>query len=325
MKQKVYITRRIPEIGIDMLKQKFQVKIFFENRRVDKTLFIREIEDCSAMISLLSDKIDEEVLDAAGNLKVVANYAAGYNNIDIQAAKSRRVMVTNTPGVLTNATGEIAFALLITLTRKIIEADQFTRRGKFIGWDPLLFLGDELNGKTIGIIGMGRIGRDMAFKCRAFGMNVIYYNRKPVDESIERELKASYVGFEELIENSDVISIHTPLTDQTYHMLEEKAFSIMKKGVYIINTSRGEVIDEKVLVNELKSGKVKGAGFDVYEFEPEITKDLLTMSNVVLLPHIGSATIETRNKMSEMVAENVIAALEGRIPENLVPELRGFF
>ncbi|MBW1898148.1 MAG: D-glycerate dehydrogenase [Deltaproteobacteria bacterium] len=325
MKQKVYITRRIPEIGIDLLKEKFEVKIFFENRRVDKTLLIREIEDCNAMISLLSDKIDEEVLDAAGNLKIVANYAVGYNNIDIQAAKSRKIMVTNTPGVLTNATGEIAFALLITLTRKIIEADRFTRRGKFIGWDPLLYLGDELNAKTIGIIGMGRIGRDMALKCRAFGMNVIYYNRKPVDKNIEKELQAAYVNFEELLENSDVISVHTPLADETFHMLEEKAFGRMKKGVYIINTSRGEVIDEKVLVHELKSGKVKGAGFDVYEFEPEITRDLLTMNNVVLLPHIGSATIETRNKMSEMAAENVIAALEGRRPENLVPELNGLF
>jgi len=325
MKHKVYITRRIPEIGIDMLKRKFEVKIFFENRRVDKTLLIREIEDCSAMISLLSDKIDEEVLNAAKNIKVIANYAAGYNNIDIRAAKIRKVMVTNTPGVLTNATGEIAFAMLIALTRKIIEADRFTRRGKFIGWDPLLFLGDELKGKTIGIIGMGRIGRDMAFKCRAFGMNILYYNRKPVDADSEKELKAAYVGFEELIEKSDAISVHTPLTDETYHMLAEKAFSKMKKGVYIINTSRGEIVDERILVEALKSGKVKGAGLDVYEFEPEVTKDLLNMSNVVLLPHIGSATIETRNKMSEMVAENVIAALEGRIPENLVPELRGLF
>ncbi len=325
MRPKVYITRRIPEIGIDMLKKKFEVKIYFENRRVDKALLIREIEDCNAMISLLSDKIDEDVFNAAGNLKIVANYAVGYNNIDIQAAKARKIMVTNTPGVLTNATGEIAFALLITLTRKIVEADRFVRRGKFIGWDPLLYLGDELNGKTLGIIGMGRIGRDMAFKCRAFGMNVIYYNREPVEEPVEKELQAAYVNFEELLENSDVISVHTPLTEETFHMLEEKAFNKMKNGVYIINTSRGEVIDEKVLVHALQSGKVKGAGFDVYEFEPEITKDLLTMNNVVLLPHIGSATIETRNKMSEMVAENIIAALEGRRPENLVPELSGLF
>ncbi|MFO7559419.1 MAG: D-glycerate dehydrogenase [Desulfobacterales bacterium] len=325
MRPKVYITRRIPEIGIDMLKKKFEVKIYFENRRVDKALLIREIEDCNAMISLLSDKIDEEVLNAAGNLKIIANYAVGYNNIDIQAAKARKIMVSNTPRVLTNATGEIAFALLITLTRKIVEADRFVRRGKFIGWDPMLYLGDELRGKTLGIIGMGRIGRDMALKCRAFGMNVIYYNREPVDERIEKELQAAYVNFEKLLENSDVISIHTPLTEETFHMLEEKAFKKMKNGVYIINTSRGEVIDEKVLVHALQSGKVKGAGFDVYEFEPEITKDLLTMNNVVLLPHIGSATIETRSKMSEMVAENIIAAFEGRRPENLVPELSGLF
>jgi glyoxylate reductase len=226
---------------------------------------------------------------------------------------------------LTRATAEIAFALLITLTRRIIPSDRFSREGKFKGWEPLLFLGDELNEKTMGIIGMGRIGQDMASLCRAFGMNIIYHNRNRLNREIESSFDARYVPLDELLGTADMISLHTPLTDQTRHLIDEHAFLQMKKGTYLINTSRGEIIKESALIAALKSGKINGAGLDVYEFEPDFSHELVSMDNVVLLPHIGSATHETRTRMSEMVAENVIAALKGRRPPNLVPELDDVF
>lgn len=325
MKKKVYFTRRIPETGIKMLQGKYEVEVFPGPGNAERDTLVRKIQGCDAVVTLLSDKIDEELLRKAANLKVIANYAVGYNNIDIHAARQHKILVTNTPGVLTNATGEIAFALMITLTRRIVEADRFTRNGEFIGWDPLLFLGDELKGKTVGILGMGRIGQDMAYKCQAFGMRVIYHSRKPVSGEIEQKLNAAYCSLDQLLEQSDVISVHTPLNNGTYHILGRESFRKMKNGVYLINTSRGEVIDEEALVEYLKSGKVKGAGLDVYEYEPKITKELFPLSNVVLLPHIGSATIETRNKMSELVAGNVIAGLEGERPENLIPEMADLF
>jgi len=325
MEKRVYITRQIPEIGIVLLKQRYQVEIYPENKPIDKDLLIMKIRDCDALVSLLSDRIDETVLSSAHNLKIVANYAVGYDNIDIAAAKSQKIMVTNTPGVLTNATAEIAFSLLIVLTRRIIEADRLTREGKFHGWDPMLLLGDELKGKTLGIIGLGRIGQDMSLKCKAFGMKILYYSRRPVDHRTEKRLSATYLSLNKLLQRSDVVSIHTPLTDETYHLMNRETFGLMKTGSYLINTSRGEVVDEKALVEALKAGKIKGAGLDVYEFEPEVAHELLTMRNVVLLPHIGSATKETRNRMSEMVARNVIAALEGEKPKNLVTELEDTF
>jgi len=319
MKKKVYITRQIPESGVDLLKGKYRVEIFPENRPMPGDLLLQKVEDCDALVCLISDSIDEKIIASAKKLKIVANFAVGYNNIDIAAAKKYGIMATNTPGVLTNATAEIAFAMLIVLTRKIMEADRFTRTGRFSGWDPLLLLGDELRGKTLGIIGMGRIGQEMAMKCKAFGMNLVYHNRRPVDQKTEKRLSASYASLNKLLHLSDAISIHTPLNHETYHLVNEQTFEEMKTGTYLINTSRGEVMDEKALVHALKAGKIKGAGLDVYEFEPEISRELMGMSNVVLLPHIGSATKETRSRMSEMVAKNVIAALEGKVPDNLIP------
>jgi glyoxylate reductase len=325
MKSKVYCTRKIPQAGIDMLKREFEMLIHEGHMPVSQEVLLKHIADCDALICLLNDSIDKVVQSVGSKLKVIANYAVGYNNIDIEYARVRKIMVTNTPGVLTRATAEIAFALLITLTRKIIPADRFSREGKFKGWEPLLFLGDELNKKTMGIIGMGRIGQDMASLCRAFGMNIIYHNRNRLNDKIESSLDARYVTLDELIGTADMISVHTPLTDQTRHLIDEAALSQMKEGAYLINTSRGEIVKESALIEALKSGKIKGAGLDVYESEPEFSHELAAMDNVVLLPHIGSATHETRTKMSEMVAENVIAALKGRRPPNLVPELEDVF
>lgn len=319
---KVFITRKIPKAGISLLENQFEIKIFDRNRPVPPQILQEEAEEADAILSLLSDKIDDSIFSTAKKLKIVANYAVGYNNIDIEAARKYKIPVTHTPGVLTNATAEISFALMIALTRKILASDAFTRKGEFIGWDPLLFLGDELKGKTIGIVGMGRIGLDMARKCRAFDMEIIYHNRKRVNRKIEEGINATYKSFEELLHRSDIISIHTPLNENTRHLFNKESFRQMKKGVYIINTARGEVIEEKALTDALLSGKVKGAGLDVYEFEPRITEELFSMENVILLPHIGSATIETRDNMAIMAAENIIAVLNGQKPLNLVPELK---
>ena len=237
MRKTVVVTQNIPEIGLNLLREKFDVTIF-EKAELSKEAFQKFTAECHGLVSLLSDPVDESILANAPSLKIVANYAVGYNNIDIAAAKKYGIWVTHTPGVLTRATAEIAFALMIGLTRRIIPADRYTREGNFVGWQPLLFLGDELQGKTLGIVGMGRIGQDMAAKAKAFGMQVVYHNRHWLDKDIEKRLGAVYLDFEQLLTQSDIISIHTPLTDETRHMFDRKAFGKMKKGAYLINTAR---------------------------------------------------------------------------------------
>jgi glyoxylate reductase len=321
MKPSVFITRILPEPGLRLLRGRFDLTIFGKPAPIDRETLKQGVRESDALICLLSDRIDAEIMDHGSRLKIVANYAVGYNNIDIEAARERNIMVTNTPGVLTNATAELAFALIITLTRRILAADRLTRQGEFIGWDPLLFLGDELAGKTLGIVGLGRIGRSLAEKSRAFGMSVIYYNRRPLDRETEARLSAVYCPFEELLTRADVISIHAPLTNETRGLFNRASFKKIKPGAYLINTARGEIIDEAALAEALVSGRLKGAGLDVYEREPAITEALMKLDNVVLLPHIGSATVETRSNMAVLAVENVIAALEGRKPRNLVPEM----
>lgn len=321
MTQSVYITRKIPEAGIELLQKHYDVSVYEGSRPIDRSGLEKAFSQSDAVICLLSDTIDADLLDRAERLKIIANYAVGYNNIDVSAALARGIMVTHTPGVLTNATAELAFALIIALTRKIISADRFTRDGRFVGWDPLLLLGDELWGKTLGIIGMGRIGRNLAAKCLAFGMSVIYYNRTPLDTETEIELSAEYRTLDDLLTSADVISIHAPLTDQTHRLLDRRALAKIKPETYIINTARGEIIDEQVLAEALAAGRLKGAGLDVYENEPDVHPDLLDLENVILLPHIGSATVRAREGMAVMCAKNIISALEGNTPENLVPEM----
>ncbi|MFP4349227.1 MAG: 2-hydroxyacid dehydrogenase [Desulfococcaceae bacterium] len=324
-KPKVLITHPVPRIGIELLKERFSVTVL-ESKYPLEPAFLREkIRGYEGLITLLMDRVDEPLLAAAEHLKVVANHAVGYENIDVDAVKRHRVMATNTPGVLTHATAEIAFALLICLTRRILEADRYTREGRFTVWDPLLLRGDELYGKHIGIIGMGRIGFEMARRCRAFGMNILYYNRNRAAEEKEKAVKAVYCGFNELLERAHVVSLHVPSTSETRHLIDSTAFDRMRDGVYLINTARGEIVDEAALIKALKRGKVKGAGLDVYEFEPEISPGLFEMEKVVLLPHIGSATMEARDRMSETAARNMIAALEGKRPPNLIPELADMF
>ncbi|HCF38397.1 MAG TPA: D-glycerate dehydrogenase, partial [Thermosipho africanus] len=281
-----------------------------------KQEMMERLKDADAVVTQLRDPVDKEFIDAGKKLKIIANYAVGFNNIDVEYAKQKGIYVTNTPDVLTEATADIAWALILAVARKIIPADKFTREGKFEGWKPNLFLGYEIYGKTLGIIGMGRIGKAVARRAMGFGMKIIYHNRKRVED--DYKYNAKYVDLETLLKESDYISINAPLTNETYHLLNKERLSLLKKNAILVNTARGPIVDEKALYELLKDGKIAGAGFDVYENEPEITKGLEKLDNVVLLPHIGSATYETREKMSIMVAENIIDALEGKIPRNLV-------
>jgi len=315
---KVFVTYKIPEDGLKLLKEKYELDVYEGEEFLTKEEMLKRVKDADAVITQLRDPVDKEFIDAGKKLKIIANYAVGYNNINVEYAKSKGIYVTNTPGVLTEATADIAWALILAVARKIISADRFVREGKFKGWKPKLFLGYEIHGKTLGIIGMGRIGQAVARRALGFGMKIIYHNRKRLPEEVEKKYSASYVDLETLLKNSDFISINVPLTDETYHLLDEKRLNLLKSNAILVNTARGPVVDEKALYKLLKEGKIAGAGFDVYENEPFLTPGLEKLENVVLLPHIGSATFETRSKMSIMVAENVIDALEGRKPKNLV-------
>ena len=311
--EKIFVTYKIPEIGLKLLS-KFNVEVNEEDRTLSKEEIIERARDATALVTLLSDNIDAEIINALPRLKIIANYAVGFNNIDIEAAKAKGVIVTNTPDILTDATADLAMALLLAAARRIVEADKFVRKGLFEGWKPELFLGIELNGKTLGIIGLGRIGKAVAKRAQAFGMKVIYHNRRPLTSEEEKNLDVEYRSLEQLLKESDFVSLHVPLTSETYHLLSRNKLKLMKPSAVLINTSRGAVVDEEALIEFLQQGKIAAAGLDVYENEPEVPYALKELDNVVLLPHIGSATVETRNNMAVLVAKNVLAVLEGKKP-----------
>jgi glyoxylate reductase len=320
---KVFVTRKILEEGLNMLRERYDVEVSDYDGVIPREMLLEKVKGVDALLSLLTDKIDAEVMDAAGpNLKIIANYAVGYNNIDVEEATKRGIMVTNTPGVLTETTADFAWTLLMAIARRIVEADKFVREGKFRGWEPMLLLGTDVFGATLGIVGFGRIGQAMARRALGFNMRVLYYDNSKVDEQLEKELKATFVDLPTLLKESDFVTLHVPLTKQTHHLIGEKELKMMKKDAYLINTARGPVVDEKALVKALKEGWIKGAALDVFENEPEIEPKLLKLDNVVLAPHIASASYATRSKMSVMVAENIIKALNGEVPPNLVnPEV----
>ncbi|WP_041076041.1 glyoxylate reductase [Thermotoga caldifontis] len=320
---KVFVTRQILPEGLNMLKEKFDVEVSDYDGVIPRDVLLKKVRGVDALLCLLTDNIDAEVMDAAGpNLKIIANYAVGYNNIDVEAATKRGIMVTNTPGVLTETTADFAWALLMAIARRVVEADKFVRAGKFRGWEPMLLLGNDVYGATLGVVGFGRIGQAVARRALGFNMRVLYYDSKRVPEEIEKELKATFVDLPTLLKESDFVTLHVPLTKETYHLIGEKELKMMKKEAYLINTARGPVVDEKALVKALKEGWIKGAALDVFENEPEIEPELLTLDNVVLAPHIASGSYATRSKMSIMVAENIIKALNGEVPPNLVnPEV----
>jgi len=318
---KVFVTRKIPQPGIDLLKKEFSIDINPYDRVLTKEEIIEGIKGKEGLLCLLTDPIDKDVINAEPKLKMITNYAVGYNNIDVKAATERGIPVSNTPDVLTDTTAEMAWALLFSVSRRTVEGDRFTRAGKFNGWAPLLMLGQDVSHKTLGVIGAGRIGTAFALKSKGFNMKVLYFDAKK-NETLENELGAKKVDLSTLLKESDYISLHVPLVDATHHMIGEKELHMMKKSAILINTSRGPVIDEKALIKALTEKWIFGAGLDVYEHEPEIPKELLKLDNVVLQPHSASATTETRTKMAIMAAENMIAGLKGKIPSNCVnPEV----
>lgn len=313
MRQTVVLTARLPSVAEEMLSQEFDVIVADDGTGRSEDELIDLVQDADGLICLLSDPVTRRVLESNPNLRIVANYAVGVNNIDLEAARELGIAVTNTPEVLTDATADIAIALLLTVTRRVIEGDRMVRRGEFTGWAPELLLGDSIAGKTLGIVGMGRIGFATAMRARVFGMNIIYAGRRAHGDADEM-LDARLVPFDELLADSDVISLHAPLTAETRHMFDAQAIARMKRGAYIINTARGPIVDEAALADALANGKLGGAGLDVYEFEPSVTEKLLALDNVVLLPHLGSATRETRDEMARMVASDVAAVLRGGAP-----------
>ncbi len=319
-KPKVFVTQNIPQAGLDLLMKECEVFVNTEDRVLSKGEIIERLKGMDGMVCLLTDAIDGEIMDAEPNLKVISNYAVGFNNIDVEAATERGIPVTNTPGVLTETTADFAWALLMAIARRVVEADKFTREGKFKGWRPQLLLGSDVYGKTIGIVGMGRIGQAMARRARGFDMNILYYDEYRPDPEVEKELGLTYVPFDELLQKADYVSIHVPLMESTHHLIGERELKLMKKTAYLINSARGPIVDEKALVKALQEKEIAGAGLDVFEDEPELAPGLAELDNVVLAPHIASATIETRSKMATMAAEGCLSVLKGERPVNLVNE-----
>ncbi len=311
---RIYLTRKIPEAGLKLLRPHCQMEIFSEDHPIPRELLLEKVREVEGLLCLLSDPIDREVIDAAPRLRVISNYAVGYNNIDVEYATRKGIVVTNTPGVLTDATADLTWALLLAVARRIVEGDSMMRQGQFRGWSPMLLLGQEVKGKTLGIVGAGRIGTAVAERSRGWNMNILYYDRGE-NRYLEQELNARRMELEELLEQSDFVSLHVPLTAETHHLIDEQALRRMKRSAYLINTARGAVVDEAVLVRALREGWIAGAALDVYEHEPELTPGLSELSNVVLAPHIGSATIDTRNKMAEIAARNLLDGLNGKRPQ----------
>jgi glyoxylate reductase len=273
-----------------------------------------EMQQAAALISVLTTRVDGDLLDRAPHLQIVANAVAGHDNVDLAACGARGVVVTNTPGVLTDATADVALGLILSTVRRFPGAEASLRAGEFDGWRFWNYIGGDLRDATLGIFGFGRIGQAVAKRAGAFGMHVIYTNRSPIAHEIERELHARRVSFEELLENSDVLSLHAPLTAETHHLLDAVALRRMKRGSYLINTARGALVDEDALVGALRDGHLAGAGLDVYEREPMVHPGLLELPGVSLLPHVGSATVRTRTRMAELAAQNVRAVLSGEPP-----------
>lgn len=320
---KIYITRKIPDNGIKKLQDAgHEVVVNPEDRVLEKSELIAELTNGSydAVLSLLTDTIDEEVLDAAGKqCKVFANYAVGYDNINVPAANERGIIVTNTPGVLTNTVAEHTVALLLSISHRIVEADAFTRAGKYVGWEPELLLGNDLSGKTIGIVGLGRIGARVAYHLRwGFDMSVCYYDIAQNTKFEEKIGARFYSDLADMLPVVDYISIHVPLLESTKHLIGAAEFKLMKESAYLVNTSRGPVINENELVAALKSQEIRGAAIDVFEEEPELAPGLRDLANVIITPHIASGTVETRGKMAEMAAENIIKVLAGEEAPQIV-------
>ena len=317
---KVFVSRAIPPAGLQVLEAETGLEIEYNRRDegLSKADLIKRTGQAEGLLCLLTDTIDAEVLAGCPNLKVVSNMAVGYNNIDVGEATRRGILVTNTPGVLTETTADLTWALLLAVARRIGEGERMVRAGEWHGWGPLQVLGGEVNGKTLGLIGMGRIGQAVARRATGFNMKIIYYNRSKLDPALESELKATAVELDELIGSSDFVSVHAPYTKETHHLIDGEKLARMRPTAYLINTARGPMVEEAALVAALKNNRIAGAALDVYEQEPLLYPGLRELDNVVLAPHLGSATHQTRGEMSRLAATNLVMALRGERPLHLV-------
>lgn len=315
--EKVYIAGAIPEVGLNLLKEHFEVEMYEGEGIIDKETLKEGVKDATALISILSTNVDQEVIDSATNLKIIANFGAGFNNIDIKYAREKGIDVTNTPKASTASTAELTFGLVLAVARRIVEGDKLSRTKGFDGWAPLFFRGREVSGKTIGIIGLGEIGSAVAKRAKAFDMDVLYTGPHQKKEK-EREIGAKYVDLNTLLENADFITINAAYNPDLHHMIDTEQFKRMKSTAYLINAGRGPIVNEEALVKALEEKEIEGAALDVYEFEPDITDGLKSLDNVVITPHIGNATFEARDMMSKIVANDTIKKLSGDTPQFIV-------
>jgi len=317
MKPIVTVTNIFPQVALDKLSSECDLKI--NRTSLTKEELKQQVSGSDAVISYLTDRIDQDIIDRGTKLKIIANYGAGFNNIDVTYASERGIWVTNTPHVLHETTADLTWAMILGTARQIVSADRYTREGKFQGWGAKLFLGGDVYEKTLGIIGLGEIGRSVARRAIGFNMRTLYHQRNRLPKEEEKKLNVEYATFEKILRESDFLTLHVPLTEETEYMIGNDEITLMKKTAYLIHTARGKVIDDYALVAALREGRLAGAALDVYEDEPELTEGMRELDNLMILPHIGSASFETRDKMALLVADNILDALEGKTPRSLVP------
>ncbi|MDQ2816668.1 MAG: D-glycerate dehydrogenase [Candidatus Eremiobacteraeota bacterium] len=321
---RVFVSRVIPDAGLDLLKQHCEVEVWPHDRPPTSQELVLGCHNKEALVCLLTEKVDGEFLAAVPGLKMVANVAVGFDNLDVAAATRAGVALSNTPGVLDETTADLAFALILASARRIVEADRLVRTGTWSGWGIMQYLGHDVHHATLGIVGLGRIGRALARRSAGFAMTLLYTDEAPAGPDVEKELKARFVSMDELLRTADFVSLHVPLTPQTRHLIDAAALRAMKPTAHLINTSRGPVVEEQALIDALAHGVIAGAGLDVYEHEPQISPDLIALPNVVLLPHIASASHATRGRMAEVAATNVIAFFNGEaLPTPLNAQVLG--
>jgi glyoxylate reductase len=313
---RAFITARLPEEVLAKIAREHSVEAHGEDRPIGRDKLLAGVEGKDGLLCTLTDRIDSEVLERGTGLKIIANNAVGFDNIDIEAATRRGIPVTNTPGILTDATADLTFALILAAARRVVEGDKITRSGRFEFWAPLHFLGWDVSGKTLGIVGFGRIGKAVARRAAGFDMKVIYYSGSRRQKDEEERLGVSFAPLDVLLKESDFVSLNVPLGAETHHLIGERELAMMKSSACLINTARGPIVDERSLVEALRQGRIRAAGLDVYENEPELSPGLAELDNVILLPHSGSATVETRTRMCLMAADNLLAGLRGQRPPN---------
>jgi glyoxylate reductase len=318
MKPKVLVTRKIPERPLSLLKETAEMTLNIEDRAMTPEEIIAGLPQKAALLSMGGDPISAGILEAGKELKVVANYAVGFDNIDLAAATRLKIAVTNTPDVLTDTTADLTFALILGTARRIVECDRFVRAGKWVQWRPDLLLGSDVHEKILGIVGLGRIGSAIARRALGFNMKILYTDVRPVESIVAERFRAEFLPLQDLLRESDFVTLHVSLTPETTHLIGREELRLMKKSAFLINASRGPVVEEKALVEALKLGIIAGAGLDVFEEEPRVNPELIQMDNVLLLPHIGSATFETREKMAFVAVNNLLAVLRGEIPPNIL-------